>query len=88
MLSFSRTPCTSDPKGYALSRRNFLIATIETDIVLGYGRSALAAAEFPLAAGLAVFHQRHRRAPKPYYFGASRSSRKRSRSSVIRQVAT
>jgi CO/xanthine dehydrogenase Mo-binding subunit len=51
VLSFSRTPCACGPEGDALSRRNFLIATIEAGIVLGYARSALAAAEFPLAAG-------------------------------------
>lgn len=50
MLSFSRTPRASGQEGYTLSRRNFLIATIEGSIVLGYARSALAAAEFPLDA--------------------------------------
>jgi CO/xanthine dehydrogenase Mo-binding subunit len=50
VLSFSRTPHTSGLEGYRLSRRSFLIATIEAGIVLGYARSALAAAEFPLAA--------------------------------------
>jgi isoquinoline 1-oxidoreductase subunit beta len=56
MLSLSRTPCTSGPQGFALSRRNFLIATVETGIVLGYARSALAAIEFPLTAGHATAH--------------------------------
>ena len=56
MLSLSRTPCTSGPQGFALSRRNFLIATVETGIVLGYARSALAAVEFPLAAEHATAH--------------------------------
>jgi isoquinoline 1-oxidoreductase beta subunit len=51
VLNFSRTPCTCSPEGHAPSRRNFLIATIEAGIVLGYARSALAAAEFPLDAG-------------------------------------
>jgi isoquinoline 1-oxidoreductase beta subunit len=50
VLSFSRTPRASGQEGYTLSRRNFLIATIEGSIVLGYARSALAAAEFPLDA--------------------------------------
>jgi isoquinoline 1-oxidoreductase subunit beta len=54
--SFSRTPCTSSPEGLALSRRNFLIVTVETGIVLGYARSALAAVEFPLAAEHAAPH--------------------------------
>jgi isoquinoline 1-oxidoreductase subunit beta len=54
--SFSRTPCTSSPEGFALSRRNFLIVTVETGIVLGYARSALAAVEFPLAAEHAAPH--------------------------------
>ena len=54
--SLSRTPCTSGPQGFALSRRNFLIATVETGIVLGYARSALAAVEFPLAAEHATAH--------------------------------
>jgi hypothetical protein len=48
---FSRGPSSSGTKGHALSRRNFLIATIEVGIVLGYACSALAVAEFPLAAG-------------------------------------
>ena len=56
MLSLSRTPCTSGPQGFALSRRNFLIVTVETGIVLGYARSALAAVEFPLAAEHATTH--------------------------------
>jgi isoquinoline 1-oxidoreductase beta subunit len=51
MLTFSRGPSSPGPEGHALSRRNFLIATLEAGIVLGYARSALAAAEFPLAAG-------------------------------------
>ena len=50
MLSLSRRPCTPGPQGFALSRRNFLIATVETGIVLGYARSAFSAVEFPLAA--------------------------------------
>lgn len=51
MLSFSRGSNSTRPEGHALSRRNFLIATLEAGIVLGYVRAALAAAEFPLAAG-------------------------------------
>jgi isoquinoline 1-oxidoreductase beta subunit len=56
MLSLSRTPCTSGSDDSALSRRNFLIATVETGIVLGYARSALAAVEFPLVAERATAH--------------------------------
>jgi isoquinoline 1-oxidoreductase subunit beta len=56
MLSLSRTPCTSGSHDSALSRRNFLIATVETGIVLGYARSALAAVEFPLVAERATAH--------------------------------
>jgi isoquinoline 1-oxidoreductase subunit beta len=50
MLSLSRTPYTSGPQGFWLSRRKFLIATIEAGIVLGYARSARSAVEFPLTA--------------------------------------
>src|SRR5262252_161833 len=56
MLSLSRTPCSPGPQGFALSRRNFLIATVEAGIVLGYARSALSAVEFPLAAEHATTH--------------------------------
>src|SRR5215467_9152489 len=50
VLNFRRSPCTSGSEGFALSRRNFLIATVEAGIVLGYARPALTAVEFPLAA--------------------------------------
>jgi isoquinoline 1-oxidoreductase subunit beta len=50
VLSFRRSPCTSGSEGFALSRRNFLIATVETGIVLAYAKPALTAVEFPLAA--------------------------------------
>jgi len=56
MLSLSRTPCTSGPQSFALSRRNFLIATVEAGIVLGYARSARSAVELPLAAEHATAH--------------------------------
>jgi isoquinoline 1-oxidoreductase subunit beta len=50
MLSRFCKPSSSDPADFALSRRNFLIATIDAGIVLGYARPALAAIEFPLTA--------------------------------------
>ncbi|HEX8809222.1 MAG TPA: molybdopterin cofactor-binding domain-containing protein, partial [Xanthobacteraceae bacterium] len=56
MLSRWCKPTSSAPADFALSRRNFLIATIDAGIVLGYARSALAAVEFPLAAEDATAH--------------------------------
>jgi isoquinoline 1-oxidoreductase subunit beta len=50
MLNLFCRPSSSDPAQFALSRRNFLIVTVETGIVLGYARSVLAAVEFPLTA--------------------------------------
>jgi hypothetical protein len=56
MLSRFCKPSSSDPADFALSRRNFLVVTVEAGIVLGYARSALAAVEFPLTAGHATAH--------------------------------
>lgn len=50
MLSRFCRSSSSDPTEFALSRRNFLIVTVETGIALGYARSALAAVAFPVAA--------------------------------------
>ena len=50
MLSFRGGACASGSKVFTPSRRNFLIATVEAGIVLGYARPALSAVEFPLAA--------------------------------------
>jgi isoquinoline 1-oxidoreductase subunit beta len=56
MLSRFCKPSSSDPADFALSRRNFLVVTVEAGIVLGYARPALAAIEFPLTAGHATAH--------------------------------
>jgi hypothetical protein len=49
MLSFYRGTGTSSLNGVAPSRRNFLIAMVETGIALGYVRSTLAAVALPSA---------------------------------------
>src|SRR6516225_6430046 len=56
MLSRFCKPPSSDPADFALSRRNFLIVTVEAGIVLGYACSALAAVEFSLTAEHASAH--------------------------------
>lgn len=48
------SPCPSSAESRTPSRRNFLIAVVESGVVLGYARSALAAVELPLAASHAT----------------------------------
>jgi isoquinoline 1-oxidoreductase subunit beta len=50
VLNFSGNTRTSAQEAFAPSRRSFLIAMIESGVVLGYAGSALATIEFPLAA--------------------------------------